>query len=85
MDGGRNHERMDDSDSENTISDAKSISESDTFDENHRVGQVPNLRYLFYNQPKALFFFRSEPRSLSEPVDFSLRSLKVGELIITLS
>ena len=56
MDGGRNHERMDDSDSENTISDAKSISESDTFDENHRLGQVPNLRYLFYNQPKALFF-----------------------------
>ena len=47
MDGGKIHERMDDSDSENTISDAKSISESDTFDENHRVGQVPNLRYLF--------------------------------------
>ena len=44
MDGGRIHERMDDSDSENTISDAKSISESDTFDENHRLGQVSNLR-----------------------------------------
>jgi len=54
-------DRMDDSDSENTISDAKSISENDTFDENHRLG-VQNLR--------------SEPRSLSEPVDFSLRSLK---------
>ena len=36
-------DRMDDSDSENTISDAKSISEHDTFDENHRLG-VQNLR-----------------------------------------
>ena len=36
-------DRMDDSDSENTISDAKSISENDTFDENHRLG-VQNLR-----------------------------------------
>ena len=59
MDGGKIHERMDDSDSENTISDAKSISESDTFDENHRLGQVPNLRYLFYNQPKSLLFIIS--------------------------
>ena len=45
MEGGRiDPDRMDDSDSENTISDAKSISENDTFDENHRLG-VQNLRW----------------------------------------
>ena len=45
MEGGRiDPDRMEDSDSENTISDAKSISENDTFDENHRLG-VQNLRY----------------------------------------
>ena len=44
MEGGRiDPDKMDDSDSENTISDARSISENDTFDENHRLG-VQNLR-----------------------------------------
>ena len=44
MEAGRiSQDRMDDSDSENTISDAKSISDNDTFDENHRLG-VQNLR-----------------------------------------
>ena len=83
MEGGRiDPDRMDDSDSENTISDAKSISENDTFDENHRLG-VQNLRFSNCSQNHLFLKFnitRSEARSLSEPVDFSLRSLKARAL-----